>query len=308
MAHADLGYHQLHRGGPRERWRPVVGVLLLLGGMFALSFIGVIALLVEAALSGDFLGAISDPFDDIGPIGLAGLLLSLAALIPLALLLSWWLHALKPGQMISVAGRIRWRYLAGCFGLALLALGITLVVSTLVPSGAREELTASVNPVDGRMVALLLVALLVTPLQAAGEEIVFRGYLTQAVGGVLPTAFAVVVPAALFALAHGAQSAPVFLDRFAFGLIAGVLVVLTGGLEAGIAMHVVNNWLAFGLAVVLGNLGDSLQPKGGTWWTLPGTLTQSLVYLALAVWLARRQGLATRQDDVSSTRSSGPPS
>ncbi|WP_447646819.1 CPBP family intramembrane glutamic endopeptidase [Nocardioides zeae] len=40
---------------------------------------------------------------------------------------------------------------------------------------------------------------------------------------------AVVVPALLFALAHGAQDPPVFFDRFAFGLAAGVLVILTGG-------------------------------------------------------------------------------
>ena len=73
------------------------------------------------------------------------------------------------------------------------------------------------------------------------------------------------VPAILFALAHGlGQSAPIFFDRFAFGLVAGTLVILTGGLEAGIAMHVLNNWLAFGLALAFGDMGSSLNPTGGT--------------------------------------------
>jgi hypothetical protein len=104
---------------------------------------------------------------------------------------------------------------------------------------------------------------------------------------------AVLLPALLFALAHGAQSPPVFFDRFAFGIVAGLLVVLTGGLEAGIAMHVLNNWLAFGLALAFGDMASTLNPVGGSWWTIPVTLTQSLVYLGLVVWVGRRIGLRT---------------
>ena len=102
----------------------------------------------------------------------------------------------------------------------------------------------------------------------------------------------------LFALAHGAQSAPVFFDRFAFGLVAGVLVIGTGGLEAGIAMHVLNNWLAFGLALAFGDMGSTLNPTGGSWWTIPVTLTQSLVYLGRAMLLARRRGVGTATERV----------
>ena len=104
---------------------------------------------------------------------------------------------------------------------------------------------------------------LLTPFQAAGEEYLFRGYLTQAFGGLFHRV--VVSPSScppfLFGLAHGlGQSIPVFFDRFAFGLVAGVLVVLTGGLEAGIAMHVLNNWLAFGLALAFGDMADHAEP------------------------------------------------
>lgn len=292
---AGLGYHQLHRGGPRGWWRPVVGVVLLLLSMFVIG--GVVltaAVFVEAVLAPDFVQALEDPLDDPGPVVIGGVLLSLAVLIPVTIGISVLLHRLRPGFLMSVTGRVRWRYLVSCLGLSVIALMATVVVGALVPSGIREEITAEPHPLDHRLVALLIVVALVTPFQAAGEEYVFRGYLTQAFGGLFPTAVAIVGPAILFALAHGAQSPPIFIDRLAFGLIAGLLVVLTGGLEAGIAMHVVNNWLAFGLAITLGDLGESLQPQGGTWWSLPGTLTQSLVYLVLAVWLARRQGLTTR--------------
>ena len=99
------------------------------------------------------------------------------------------------------------------------------------------------------------------------------------------------LPAVLFAVAHGSQSAPIFFDRFAFGVVAGLLVVRTGGLEAGIAMHVLNNWLAFGLALAFGDMASSLNPTGGSWWSIPVTLTQSLVYLGLVLLVARRRGL-----------------
>ena len=73
-----------------------------------------------------------------------------------------------------------------------------------------------------------------------------------------------------------------------------MLVVLTGGLEAGIAMHVLNNWLAFGLALAFGDMASTLNPTGGSWWSIPVTLTQSLVYLGLALLVARRMGLRRR--------------
>jgi membrane protease YdiL (CAAX protease family) len=292
---AGLGYHQLQRSGARGWWRPLVGVAALLatlaGGGFLLAAVALLQIAFTGGSSADLRELLT--LKDLGPAMFAALLLSLGILVPVAFLVVWGLHGLRPGWLSSVAGRIRWRYLIGCLGLALLALIVTIGVSSVLPTGTREEITAQPHAFDSRMAYLLVIALLLTPLQAAGEEYLFRGYLTQVFGGFLSTGFAILVPAVLFALAHGAQSLPVFIDRFAFGLVAGVLVVATGGIEAGLAMHVVNNWFAFGLAIVFSSLGDALQASGGTWWTLPGTLVQSLLYLVLAVGLARRQGLAT---------------
>ena len=159
--------------------------------------------------------------------------------------------------------RIRWRFLVACLGVAVVALIATLVVSAVVP-GQSDDVGSKANAFTSTTRDYLLVIAFLTPLQAAGEEYLFRGYLTQAFGGLFHRAWiAVLVPAFLFGLAHGlGQSIPVFFDRFAFGLVAGVLVVLTGGLEAGIAMHVLNNWLAFGLALAYGDMASTLNPSG----------------------------------------------
>ena len=37
-------------------------------------------------------------------------------------------------------------------------------------------------------------------------------------------------------------------------------------------------------------MASTLNPTGGSWWSLPVTLTQSLVYLALAILVCRRLG------------------
>ncbi len=176
-------------------------------------------------------------------------------------------------------------------------------MSTVLPDqGSGTVDVSGVNPWTSASRDFLLVVLLLTPLQAAGEEFVFRGYLAQACGGLtarfssaVSGTVAVVVPAVLFALAHGlGQDAPIFFDRLAFGVVAGVLVLLTGGLEAGIAMHVLNNFLAFGLAIVFGDMTETLVPTDGTWWSIPVTLVQSLSYLALTLWAARRMGVQSR--------------
>ncbi len=235
------------------------------------------------------------------PLGLAYLNVVIAAAIPVTWLVIRYLHGLRPRWLSSILPRLRWRYLLVCFGLSFVALLATLAVSAVLPSqGAGTEMSGEVNDFTTTTRDFLLVVLFLTPLQAAGEEYAFRGYLAQAFGGIFRNPIAAVVgPSILFALAHGlGQSAPIFFDRFAFGVVAGTLVILTGGLEAGIAMHVLNNWLAFGLALAYGDMGSSLNPTGGSWWSIPVTLTQSLVYLVLALFVARRMGLGSRTHPV----------
>ncbi|MGZ4455893.1 MAG: CPBP family intramembrane glutamic endopeptidase [Nocardioides sp.] len=311
MTEERLPYHQVHRGGRVAWWRPVVGALLLVALMLVVvPVVWQLPFALGFALAGRPLSSSMSQLLDLNdptPLGLAYLNLVLASAIPVTWVLTRVLHGLRPRWLASVLPRIRWRWLLTCFGLAFVGLLATLVVSSVVPAqDTGTSMSGNLNAFDSTAREFALVVLLLTPLQAAGEEYAFRGYLTQAFGGLFRTPYAAVLgPAFLFALAHGSQSAPVFFDRFAFGVVAGVLVILTGGLEAGIAMHVLNNWLAFGLALAYGDMGSSLNPSGGTWWSLPTTLTQSLVYLGLVVWVARRKGLRTVTGPVVLAASAG---
>ncbi|WP_435742656.1 lysostaphin resistance A-like protein [Nocardioides sp. SYSU DS0663] len=299
--HEGLTYERLHRLGPRGWWRPVVGVILLVVLVLLLQVVLTAALSVYLLARGTTAEEALDQLagDPVTPAFLALVNAGWALAIPAVWLVGFALHRLRPGWVSSVALRLRWRWFATCFGLAIAALLVTLVVSALLPAqGAGTEVSGTLNPWTDTVRDFTLVVVLLTPLQAAGEEYAFRGYLTQAFGGLVRARWvAVLVPALLFAFAHGVgQDLPIFFDRFAFGVVAGVLVILTGGLEAGIAMHVLNNFLAFGIALAYGDMTTALNPTGGTWWSIPVTLTQSVTYLLLAVLVARRMGLRTTVD------------
>jgi membrane protease YdiL (CAAX protease family) len=184
---------------------------------------------------------------------------------------------------------MRWNFFLVCLGMAFVALVAQIVVGIFLPGqdggGSKTEL----NHFTTSTIISGVVVLLTTPLQAAGEEYLFRGYMLTAFGSLFNSKWvAIGLTATIFALAHGLQNAPLFFDRLAFGLIAGWLVTRTGGLEAGIALHILNNFLALGVALAYGDLTSSLQVSHVSWWYIVITLTQSVVYTTLVVLAARR--------------------
>ena len=298
-------YHELHRVGRPGRWRSVVGSVLLLVLTFALVpmlvglvFVGV---LLGTGMSLDEATAVADVTREVTPLGLALLNIVLGAAIPATWFVSWLMHRLKPRWLSSIAPRLRWRYLLVCLPLSVVALMASLAVAAFLPLPEGQAPVGDLNEFTSRTRDFLIVIALLTPFQAAGEEYVFRGYLTQAFGSLttrrrVAQTVAVLGPAFIFALFHGlSQDVPIFLDRLAFGIVAGILVLRTGGLEAAIAMHVLNNFLAFGLALAIGDMTEALNATaGGSWWTIPSTVTQSVTYLLLASWVARAMGLEAR--------------
>jgi len=237
------GYPQILRGESYVWWRSVLGVVVGLALFLLITAVVSRALvtLFWATTAGNqsYRDYFAKAFAFELPIGMLSVNLGLAALIPVAWGLMAAIHQMKPRWLSSVQPRIRWRYLFGSLAIAAVALNGVMLLSTTV----GEPL--SIHPQEGFW-AFLAVIVLTSPLQAAAEEIFFRGYLLQALGSLVPRAwFGVVVSSVVFALLHGTQNLPLFADRLVFALLAGLLVWRTGGLEAAIAAHVINNVFAY---------------------------------------------------------------
>ena len=278
-------------------WKPVVGILVLIvvGGL-AVPFVLLPVLAVAVAFeggSGPFLDRFLDAtaLDEVTPASMLYLNLTLAALTLVTMGIVRFIHRLRPRWLSSVMPGMRWKFFFACFGLAVIALVCSVVVGALLPQDPNE-IGGETNQITGLLVATGIVILLTTPLQALGEEYAFRGYLMQAFGSLTRSRVAaLLVTSVLFALAHGTQNFPLFFDRFAFGLMAGLTVILLGGLEAGIALHILNNLVAFGFAIVFGDLQGALTVSEVSWWQLPVTVVQNGIYLVLVLLVARRMGL-----------------
>jgi membrane protease YdiL (CAAX protease family) len=278
-------------------WKPVLGIALVMLGMLVLAPLVLMPILVVGVVweGGDFWSSLEKAasLEAVGPASLLYLNLVLGS----AILVTWavmrWVHRMRPRWLASVVPKLRWKLLFVLIGVSVVALVAQLLVSVLIentmagqqdvaPTGGMNELTVTTG-------LLALIVLFTTPFQAAGEEYVFRGYLMQAVGSLSRSRWvALLVTATLFATAHGTQNFPLFFDRFVFGLIAGWLVIRTGGLEAGIAMHVLNNFFAFGFALLFSDLSSSLNVSEVGWENIPVTLTQALTYAALTLLVVRR--------------------
>ena len=279
-------------------WKPVVGILVLaVGSLLVVPLLLLPVLAVAVALEGGS-GTFGDQFtaalnlDSVTPASMLYLNLSLASLTLVCMGIVRFVHRLRPRWLSSVLPGMRWKFFFICFGLAILALLASVTVSSLIPANPND-LGGEPNKLTGTLVATGIVILLTTPLQAIGEEYAFRGYLMQAFGSLTRSRIvALLLTSVLFALAHGAQNFPLFFDRLAFGLMAGLVVILVGGLEAGIALHILNNLLAFAVAITFGDLQGALTVSEASWWQLPVTIVQNGVFLVLVLLVARRMGLS----------------
>lgn len=181
---------------------------------------------------------------------------ALMLLIPPCLLAAKWGFRYD-GLLWSVAGRLRWSWFWRCAAVALAGMLILLLLNAALGSMSMRW-----QP-EPKAWALVLMALLLTPWQALAEELLFRGVLLQAVGSwfarpLMAVWVATLVSSVLFALVHGQQSPAVFLDRLFMGVLLCWLAYKTQGLEASIALHIVNNQVTFLLATVTGTLESAL--------------------------------------------------
>ncbi|MHA6793955.1 CPBP family glutamic-type intramembrane protease [Pseudonocardia bannensis] len=280
---ADVPYHRLART-ETQGGLPVLGTLLVLVG---------VALVV--VVSG-VLYALNLP-----PVWTqATTNLALGGFILVVFLAARWVQRRPAGSVSSVTGRIRWRWLMICSGWAVLAVVTGLVVGGTVlillssPGDAGQAADDSMRWVGWLPFLVATGSMLVTvPFQAAGEEYLARGWMVQFFGSYLRTPWVGIVAGGLFwTLLHVPSTPWAFGVLMLWSVVLGLLVIRTGGLEAAIAFHVVNNLWVFVFAAAFTGV-DGAGNAGASPWE---TLVVDAITLPLFAWLvlasARRSGVA----------------
>lgn len=280
-------YHEFFRT-PRFRWwKPLAALAMFVVGWFLLSLVVSTPIVLFDAASGrlDVQKATSGELV-MTPWLFVANNVSLALAIPMAGLTAWAVFGQRPRWISSIAGGFRW-------GLFLRFVGVAVPI-LLVSFGVEVLLAGPPQLVWNADSWFLIIAiLLTTPFQAAGEEYGVRGILARSIGSwfgssrvglVVATALTSVV----FMLLHGAGDPWLNGYYFGVGVVCSILVWKTGGLEAGIALHVVNN-LVGELTLPFGGLATMFDRGAGA--AGPEILIQMFFTVALAaalLWVARR--------------------
>ncbi|MBF4582860.1 CPBP family intramembrane metalloprotease [Curtobacterium sp. VKM Ac-2865] len=321
----SVPYHRLFRVDARWRWwRPLVALAFLAGWYLVSQILITIAYFVPIGATQGPQGLLdleqslqSGALDPTDPIVLSLSLVSLVVLLP-GIMLAVKVARLGPANTLSsIRFRVRWRWAAWCLLPTLVIAVIMFVVQTLgmftFDGGLgwdHDAIGQSTVSVQALTLTIAMVVLLV-PFQGAAEEYVFRGFLMQTLGAWIPwrkvgAVVAVLVSTVVFALLHIPNGYNVWgiLDVGSFGLVAAVIVLRTGGLEATVLQHAFNNIMIFVLQAPGWSKVD-LDSSNGSWQSWLVTLVTSLFYWGMVEFLAHWRKLDRRFPGAETPRFRG---
>lgn len=300
-----LEYHRLYRGAPKFAWwKPLVVLLLAASIYFAMNIAFSLALMpLLVMFDPDYVNdalflQVAPLLDTQHPWSVVLNLGTVALMIPAVLLAMLALGIRPMGRVWSVAGRIRWSLVWRTTLAAVLAVvvmnGVGILVGIVMTDIASQATagvvvteTLAVDRPDFNVtaaVASFIIVLLLVPFQAAAEEVVFRGLFLQVLGSWMRSPWLAI---ALSTVAFAAMHIYDIWGLLAVGLMgftAAWVTWKTGGLEAAIAIHVINNIAAFGfMSAGLSADTGQVESSGG-----PEALIGEVVGLALFAWLVVR--------------------
>jgi uncharacterized protein len=231
-------------------WRALVAVVAGLGA-FGLLFLVLLPLgdFIDGVIGKESLSS-NLPSFTIG-LWLAGNL-GLAALIAVSIGLERLLYGRRAPRLHSITGRFRWRLLGP---LALVLMPVWVIFAVFLFLFLQRPLVVTDNTVP-----LLLLVLATVPLQAAGEEYLYRGLISRAVGSQFTKPRIAIVAAMgisglLFVLSHG--NADPWSNAFYVSAAVGLSLSahVSQGLEAPALIHALIN-VSFFIPLVLTNSLD----------------------------------------------------
>ncbi|WP_051759669.1 CPBP family intramembrane glutamic endopeptidase [Herbidospora cretacea] len=237
-----LPYHLVLTGERRRVGRGVLALVLLLAGLFGFGgVISVIGSAVDASMGR------ANPISggaEFTPVYHAANLVSIALLIPWSMLLQRWLYGVRGASLSSVLSVFR----PAVFGRAVLTIvpvWVLYMALFFVLSPYTEKAWTFTDAT-----AVFVVTVLLSPLQAAGEEYGYRGLAFRVAaswgrGPRAAMALGLGVPSVLFAAIHMSTDPWLNLYYLTLGVTFGLMTWRTGGLETSVVVHAANNTLVY---------------------------------------------------------------
>lgn len=197
------------------------------------------------------------------PLGLVDLTMYIIIMMPAALIAARLGGRRIAGFTWSVAGRIRW---------SLLWRSVPPVLAVYLVYCAVAIFTGDNGAVhiDRGALVMLVVIFALIPLQAAAEEVVFRGWLPQLLGTWIRNPlvpYLVSLPIFMAGHEYGLKGQ---IDIAIFATCAAALTHYTRGLEAAIILHTAGNLTAFGLETI-GVYESATSDAGFAWSSVVGS-------------------------------------
>lgn len=234
-----------------ELWRMVIGVIIVLAIWTMWTAAALFTYALSAALWGDVPSAqiaVEQLVNGSTPLAAMTLLLSFLGLWLGVWLAARLMHGQRFATVISPEGRVRRRefflgvgIIAGYF-----AISLTLSYAAGLPMGRRSELSVI------EWATLVVPVCVLVFFQASGEELLFRGYLTQQLGARFrhPLIWGL-LPSLVFGAIH--YSNGTFFEYSAYYVVATTLFAFaavisvwrTGSLSMAMGMHTANNIASF---------------------------------------------------------------
>lgn len=275
-------YHRVLAGPKRRILRGVLAIFLMLLGLVVFAVVmRTLSALADTALGNDPVGY--TPMRHIGD------MLGLALLIPWSMLIQRVLYGVPAASLHSVASAFRFEVM----GKALLVFAPLFFLANMAGYFLPAE---GVPWSQSELMALFVATMVLTPLQAAGEEYGVRGLAFRVLGSwtrspLLGLVLAITVTSVGFTLMHGSSDPYSIIWYLALWGSLGVITWRTGGLEVPVVLHAVLNTFNFVAAFVLqldfaAAINSRSDVSGASFLLLPAAV---IVVIAAVIWWHTRK-------------------
>ena len=240
-------YLSLAKQGNNEWWRYLVSVVLIIFFYQIIGAIPLAILMIGVMTDGNSATSINletVQFEGVDPILLYLVINFLIISILAGLYISIrFLHHRKFITLITPHPKIKWKRILEAFTLYFFLLCVIVLLNFLL---SPQEYQLTFKPLQ--FFIFLPIALVVTPIQASVEELLFRGYLMQGISLKTRNIFIpIMLSSFIFVLPHLANpevKSGFFLATFFYlilGIFLAVITVKDNSLELAMGVHTANN-------------------------------------------------------------------